>query len=176
MKKFGIILLISSIVFVITVGSFYVTTSSASACTDYNSSVNYFYSTTNQYPYVWHTFYKCYGSLINRSQTHWTPHTGSYNQQWWELETFSGYSYNNSSYYSIIGYNTVISAPGGQRMSDRKPCLVGSYDYLSISMPIVSNYGGKMGGDKGYYYQVTWETFTNDSTCQIIFQEITPDW
>ncbi|NCO28142.1 MAG: hypothetical protein COS15_05190 [Caldiserica bacterium CG02_land_8_20_14_3_00_36_38] len=156
-----------------------------SSCYDSDGEVDHYYLTANQYPYVWNTFYKCYGSLINRSQTHWTPEY--YYHPYWQLHTFSGYSYNNSSYYSIVGYNIFAWSPGGTfQMAALGPQYdpahlpVGPYGSLSLSeIPLFARVGASifpLVGDKGYYYQITWETFTDDSHCEIIFQEITPTW
>jgi len=172
MKK---IILLILVLFVLSVIFASASVHFANACSNYDQQDEQYFTTTNTYPYVWHTFYLCQGSLINRDQTHWIPHNGSY-VQWWSLATFTGYSSNNTSSNIIEEYVVDIGAPGNQYKRRFESCYTPPGTYLSVDYPIVNDAGGIMEYDKGGYYDISWETFINDGSGQLMTQEITPAW
>ena len=148
----------------------------ANACSNYDQMDKQSFSTTNTYPYVWHTFYLCQGYLINRDQTHWIPHNGSY-AQWWTLDTFAGYSSNNTSSNIIEQYVVNISTGGNQYMNRFESCYTPPGRYLSVDYPIVNDANGSVIlRDKGAWYSVAWETFLDDASSQLMTQDIQPVW
>ncbi len=165
-----IVIMITMILLLAMIG-FIANYSTVFACTDYDQQVDYtLYPDYTQYPYSWNEFYMCYGSLINRSETHWSISTSDPSA--FVVKTFSGYSYNNYSPYTITNYNAVISVGWLEFRLDRIPCNVTPGEHISIDSPV----NGVWGFGNGDAYHVVWETFTSNGSVQIISDVNYPTW